>query len=989
MAEFIAAAKAVLATVAFEVAGVTVTVGNIITAAYVVGSAVDGRRRARHMAADARRASMQDRSVMVRSATAYRTVTYGRDRVSGAIADMFTTGDREQYLHILVAIAGHEIDAVEAVYLNDVELPAPDVDGFIQSGSFVRTRVTAGAQTSLTSSGGGVVTLSQSVTRVTSVVHEPPGDTGPTVLGGWSHTGGTATISGLPASTANLTVNYEVDTVEPRVRVHSFLGAPGQTVPPALLAETGGRRTSSHTGEGLAWLWVRLQWDNEVFGQVGLPNISARIRGKKVRDPRTGLTAWSANAALCTGDFLRDAAHGVGCTAAQLPDAELIASANIADEAVTIYATGTVALTNGSPNVTGTGTVWTQYAHPGGLFHDGTNTYTIASVTDDTHIVLATNWAGTTGSGLAYSLRQRRYEANGTLSDEEGRLANLDRLVEAMAGQAVWAQGRWLVRAGAHPTPEAWTLTEDHLAGNSVQVRRRPSRRELFNAVGGTYLEPRAGYVEVSFPSVENATYVTQDGGRRVQRDLQLELVNNAIAAQRLAKIALERARQAVTLTIDTSLRAYNLLPGDVVPVTLARYGWTGKLFEVRRREWNPQTGQLRYVLRETASSVWSWSMGDATAVDDAPDTSLPSPFAAPTALAGLTAASGDSHLLALGDGTQVVRALLSWTATTDHFVLQGGRIEVQWKRANATAWIDAPPAPGSGSSAYIGPLGAGTAIVARVRPVNAAGRAGAWTTVAHAVTGKDLPPNNVSGLTATQVPGEVRIEWTPPTDLDYSHTVLRRGASWAAGVPLYGTDPTQTKASRFSWPWPSAGSYTVWAKHVDHSGNESSTAASAAVTVDAGILITDKVIDDLSTTVGSTTAPGSSVRAGFWEGPAITTDAEHQLDFSILGKHRETFYSAPVTAEIECWLVWAATSLGAETEITNTRRKWFASLGDVSGTSHFQIDMHEKCYVPGAVTRYYKVKYTITFRDSSGNAVQCGKDFEAEASWRVVRRRR
>lgn len=926
MAEFVAAAKLALTTVAFEVAGVSVTVGNIITAAYVVGSAVDGRRRAKHMAADARRGAMADRSLMVRDAVSYRTVTYGRDRVSGAIADIFKTGDREQYLHLLVCLAGHEIDAVEAVYLNEIELPAPDVDGYIQSGVFARTKVTPGLQLSLTSSGAGVVTLSQSVTRITSVVHEPSGGGGPTVLGGWAHTSGTATITGLPLSTADLTVNYEIDTVEPRVRVHTFLGAPAQTVPSALLTETGGRRGANHTGEGIAWLWVRLQWDNEIFGQVGLPNISARIRGKKVRDPRSGLTVWSDNAALCTADYLLDTTHGIGCTSAQVPDAEISAEANICDELVTIDGIGTT---------------------------------------------------------------QKRYLCNGTLSDGEGRLANLDRLAESMAGSATWVQGRWRVRAGAYPALEGWTLTADHLAGASVQVRRRASRRELFNAVTGTYRDPAHDYSEVAFPGIENATYKTEDGGRRVARDLTLEMVNDAIQAQRLAKIVLERARQAVTLTIETSARAYNLMPGDVVPVTLARYGWTSKPFEVRRREWNPQTNGLKYVLRETAAAVYAWAYGEATVVDPAPDTSLPSPFTAPTTLAGLTAASGNAHLLALGDGTQVVRALLSWTATTDHYVLQGGKVEVQWKRTTATSWIDAPPAPGSATSAYIGPLAADTAIMARVRPVNAAGRAGAWTSVAHAVEGKNAAPANVAGLAAVQVPGGVRVEWTPPTDADYSHTILRRGASWAAGVPLFGSAVTQANASRLHWPWPDAGSYTVWAKHVDLSGNESTTATSTAVTVDADLLITDSVINDTSMTTGSTSSPGSSVRASTYYGPQVDTAAVHQLDISVRGRHRETFFRAADTAEVECWLTWSATFGGAETEIANTRRRFLAALGDPAGTTHFQIDLADAGYVPGAVSRFYNLSYTITFKDSSGAAIQCGKDFEAEASWRIVRRRR
>lgn len=30
-----------------------------------------------------------------------------------------------------------------------------------------------------------------------------------------------------------------------------------------------------------------------------------------------------------------------------------------------------------------------------------------------------------------------------------------------------------------------------------------------------------------------------------------------------------------------------------------------------------------------------------------------------------------------------------------------------------------------------------------------------------------------------------------------------------------------------------------------------------------------------------------------------------------------------------------------------------------------------------------------ITYRDAAGSAVQCGKDFTADAQWRVVRRKK
>ena len=47
---------------------------------------------------------------------------------------------------------------------------------------------------------------------------------------------------------------------------------------------------------------------------------------------------------------------------------------------------------------------------------------------------------------------------------------------------------------------------------------------------------------------------------------------------------ALFRDRQALVFTATFNLRAFALSPGDTVMLTLARYGWTAKVFRVLER---------------------------------------------------------------------------------------------------------------------------------------------------------------------------------------------------------------------------------------------------------------------------------------------------------------------------------------------------------------------------------------------------------------------
>lgn len=68
------------------------------------------------------------------------------------------------------------------------------------------------------------------------------------------------------------------------------------------------------------------------------------------------------------------------------------------------YKDGTVTVTNGDATVTGSGTQFEDNVTAGDLFKiQGENVlYTVASITDDTHLELAANYAGVTGGSKSY-----------------------------------------------------------------------------------------------------------------------------------------------------------------------------------------------------------------------------------------------------------------------------------------------------------------------------------------------------------------------------------------------------------------------------------------------------------------------------------------------------------------------------------------------------------------------------------------------------------
>src|SRR5205085_2557733 len=69
--------------------------------------------------------------------------------------------------------------------------------------------------------------------------------------------------------------------------VRGHLGSPTQAADSFLMAHMPAKWTSNHRLRGIAYLYVRLQFDAKIYPN-GVPNIKALIRGKKLRDPRNG-----------------------------------------------------------------------------------------------------------------------------------------------------------------------------------------------------------------------------------------------------------------------------------------------------------------------------------------------------------------------------------------------------------------------------------------------------------------------------------------------------------------------------------------------------------------------------------------------------------------------------------------------------------------------------------------------------------------------------
>ena len=106
------------------------------------------------------------------------------------------------------------------------------------------------------------------------------------------------------------------------------------------MAESEAGWTAQHRLRGVAYLYARLDFDRDAFPN-GIPTITALVSGKKVFDPRTSTTAFSANAALCIRDYLTDTRYGLGAASSEINNTSFTTAANLCDENVTLSGGGT------------------------------------------------------------------------------------------------------------------------------------------------------------------------------------------------------------------------------------------------------------------------------------------------------------------------------------------------------------------------------------------------------------------------------------------------------------------------------------------------------------------------------------------------------------------------------------------------------------------------------------------------------------------------
>lgn len=485
-----------------------------------------------------------------------------------------------------------------------------------------------------------------------------------------------------------------------KVRMRKHYGSPTQAADADLVNDLS-EWTTNHRLRGIAYISLRLTFSTKVFPN-GLPNISAEIYGSNdIFDGRDDSSKYTTNPSLCLVHYLAQPKLGPGVEiSTEVNQSAWDAAANACEETVELDAGGSFSTSfavnanniNSTAHGLHSGQI-VELATTGTLpapLATGTDYFVVTS-TEDSFQVSATLDGDpieitNDGTGAhSFTAKEFRYTFNGVIDLGDSPEDNIRLFRDAMAGSCPNIGGLWYPTAGVFNSPTL-TIDEDLLVG-PIKFSPRRGKRERFNTVKGFFLTERNRWQPVDYPPVTDAAYVSADGQELVQ-PLDLPNTNTPSAANRIAKILLEKLRLERTLELECNAEALRARAGGTVEVDFPRLGINSESYDVDGFNVQVRDGVLvvQLQLSQTASSVYDWEAAtDEQAFQITPEPDLSDGL--PSAPTGLTLTNNT-------DARELVSVSMTWDATDDEFVLQGGLAIVQWKKSSESDWQSVTASP-------------------------------------------------------------------------------------------------------------------------------------------------------------------------------------------------------------------------------------------------------------------------------------------------------
>lgn len=714
-------------------------------------------------------ASQVDRMANVPATVMPRELVLGDLRKGGCVFFRTSVGQFKELFIMCVAIAAHEIDAVLQVYFNDQPVEINEL-GQVTTAPY-GVAATLSADQVLTGTTTTLAHTPKDGKASVKIERTFPGGVGATEVTGFTVDGNNVTITEEMLEGRIYTAHYQYAGFNSFANVRIHLGSPDQEADALLMALLPGVWTSAHRARGVAYLVCQFIFNETAFPS-GVPNVTARVRGAKMYDPRSGLHGFTENPALMMRHILTQPQFGKNPDRTGAEDARIMAAANVCDQLVNY---------SGSP--------------------DTVHLYRAATV-------------------IPFGTAPRDA---------------LDDLAQAMGGMWAYAAGEFYCRAGAWQAP-VMALTEADLAvetrSNDGTVSQEPitisphrARAEKFNTVVARIWDQQIGFIETALTPLRADTLVADDGGE-ITQEVKMPAVFYSFQALHLAGMMIRDARDPMTITLPLKLRAYPLDLFDTFTLTLSRYGLTNKEFMVMGRVLHPN-GLIQITAKETAAAIFQ---RDASfpAQGYASNSGLPKPWDIhpPTIL---SISSGEAELIVQTDGTIVNSVRVTWSPVQDASIKNGGNVEVQFRVLPDGDWRSVT-VPGDATEARLTGVDDLALILVRARTRNSLAVSDWGQQLLHTVIGKTEPPPNVENLT---IAGAI-LSWSLPRRVpDLAGYVFRfhygQNLDWNSAAPLH--DGLIT-ASPWEPEMRPGGVVTIMVKAQDTSGNQSVTAGSITMNI-------------------------------------------------------------------------------------------------------------------------------------------------------------
>lgn len=390
--------------------------------------------------------------------------------------------------------------------------------------------------------------------------------------------------------------------------------------------------TSSHKLSGIAYIWVRLEYSDEIYTN-GFPKITAVMRGKRLYDPRQDDTAtaysgsgdqridspntweYTNNSAVCLLNYMLDDRIGLGESLDSFDATSLLASM------------------------------------------------------DDCDVDISLSGGGT----------QKKYTCDGIIDSKNSHKANIQNILTSMNGQLLYSGGKYHVKSYNYETPHSQVVTEDMIIGN-IDIATKASRRSLYNRVKGKFVSEEDNYIMTEYPVQIYYTAGTTtkqfeiDDGETLYHEYNLPMTTNNVRAQRLARLTMLRSRMQSTIKFTTNAKGLLYTVGDNIKVTNSTLGITEKVYQIQRLNVRPDAEKgltVSIEAKENVQSFYNWSTTDELTFTSGLTVSL---------FAGDVTAPTNLILEPIfKNGKSVIKA--SWTAS----VSQGDIIYKVYYRRNAT----------------------------------------------------------------------------------------------------------------------------------------------------------------------------------------------------------------------------------------------------------------------------------------------------------------